>query len=98
MSEAVLLSHTYKPSRTTELAIEWKERLDKQGKSKVSRLLGVPGQDDELFPDWDDYIKIEKEGGAKSMQTSLVEVDGEEPAATNGVTNGEADTGDGDVE
>ena len=99
MSEAVLLSHTYKPSRTAELAVEWKERLDKQGKSKVSRLLGMPGQNDELFPEWDEYIKIEKEGGGKSLQTGLVEVDGEDATATNGATNGEADTiDDNDVE
>lgn len=96
MSEAVLFSHTYKPSRTAELAVEWKEGLDRQGKSKVSRLLGVPGHDDELFPEWDDYIKIEKEGGGTSMQTSQVEVDGEETAATNGVANGEAAAGDAD--
>ena len=97
LSEAVLLSHTYRPSRTSELAVEWKEDLDQKGKSKVSRLLGVPGQDDELFPEWDEYIKIEKKGGGKSMQASLVDVDGEEPAATNGVSNGEADADD-DVE
>ena len=89
LSEAVLLSHTYKPSKTAELAVDWKESLDKQGKSKVSRLLGVPGQEDDLFPEWDDYIKLEQEGG-KGAQESLLEVDGVEDAATtNGVTNGD---------
>ena len=95
ISEAVLLSHTYKPSRTTDLVVEWKEGLDKQGKSKVSRLLGVPGQDEDLFPEWDEYIKIEQEGGGKSMQANLVEVDGEDVVATNGVTNGDAEAEDG---
>ena len=97
ISEAVLLSHTYKPSRTTELAVEWKDRLDKQGKSKVSRLLGVPGQDDDLFPEWDEYIKIENDGRGKSMQTKLTEVDSEDTVAPNGVTNGDTN-GDADAE
>lgn len=83
-SEAVLLSHTYKPSKTEELVVEWKESLDKKGKSKVSRLIGVPGQDEELFPEWDEYLKMEAEG----KSAKLVDVDGSEPA-TNGVTNGE---------
>jgi coatomer subunit beta' len=97
ISEAVLLSHTYKPSRVVELAVEWKERLDKQGKSKVSRLVGVPGQDEDLFPEWDEYIKLEQEGGGKSLKTSLIDVGGESESATNGVNGGEAN-GDDDVE
>ena len=96
-SEAVLFSHTFKPSRTSELVKEWKEGLDKQGKSKVSRLLGVPGEDEELFPEWDEHIKLEEAGGNTTrLQESLVDVDvGEEPA-----TNGVSDTGVGtaDVE
>jgi coatomer subunit beta' len=97
ISEAVLLSYTYKPSRVVELAVEWKERLDKQGKSKVSRLVGVPGQDEDLFPEWDEYIKLEQEGGGKSLQTSLIDVDKDSKSATNGVNGGGAD-GDDDVE
>jgi len=83
--EAVLLSHTYKPSKTQQLATAWKEGLDKKGKSKVSRLLGVPGQDEELFPEWDEYLKMEAEG----KTGKLVDIDGSEPA-TNGVANGNA--------
>jgi coatomer subunit beta' len=87
-SEAVLLSHTYKPSRTAELVALWKEGLDKQGKSKVSRLLGVPGQDDDLFPEWDEYIKLENQGG-KPMSANLVDLDGEDKV--NGTTNGDVE-------
>ena len=87
MSEAVLLSHTYKPSKTQQLATEWKESLDKKGKSKVSRLIGVPGDDEDLFPEWDEYLKLEAEG----KTGKLVDLDGAEPA-TNGVTaNGHAE-------
>jgi coatomer subunit beta' len=24
----------------------------------------VPGEDDDLFPEWDEWLKLEKEGGA----------------------------------
>jgi coatomer subunit beta' len=86
MSEAVLLSHTYKPSKTEQLVTEWKESLDKKGKSKVSRLIGVPGQDEDLFPEWEEYLKLEAEG----KSGKLIDVDGDKPA-TNGVSmsNGE---------
>ena len=96
-SEAVLFSHTYKPSRTPHLVKEWKDGLDKQGKSKVSRLLGVPREDEELFPEWDEYIKLEQEGGkAPGLQESPVEVDGAEEPATNGVSDDPAPATNGD--
>ncbi|RMZ87728.1 hypothetical protein DV736_g5039, partial [Chaetothyriales sp. CBS 134916] len=101
-SEAVLFSHTYKPSRTAKLVKTWKAELEKQAKAKVSRLLGLPGEDEELFPHWDEYIKLEEQGShsrkASGLQESLVEVDGAEGAATNGLsaaTNGTS-THDGD--
>lgn len=84
-SEAVLLSHTYKPSKTQQLVTEWKESLDKKGKSKVSRVIGVPGQDEELFPEWDEYLKLEAEG----KTGNLIDVDVSAEPATNGITNGD---------
>ena len=96
-SEAVLFSHTYKPSKTSSLVKEWKEGLDKQGKSKVSRLLGVPDEDEELFPEWDEYIKLEQEGGkATDLQESLVDVDGAEEPTTNGVSEAATVAADGE--
>jgi coatomer subunit beta' len=91
ISESVLFSQTYKPSLTTGLATEWKEGLEKQGKGKVARLLGVPGQegDEELFPEWEEYLKLEEERANKTpakAQATLVEVNGDEPEAE---TNGE---------
>ena len=98
-SEAVLFSHTYKPSKTPQLVKSWKEGLDKQGKSKVSRLLGVPGEDEDLFPEWDDYIKIEHDGGKHSgLQESLVEVDGEGEPTTNGLQDSVPATTNGDAQ
>lgn len=65
--EAVLFSQTYKPSRCREIVVEnWKKGLEKGGKGKVSRMLGVPpgeGEgDEELFPEWEEYLRLEKEG------------------------------------
>jgi coatomer subunit beta' len=95
LSEAVLFSQTYKPSTTKALAVEWKETLEKNGKGKVSRLIGVPGQDDELFPEWDEYIRLEDEGG-EAKDVHLIDVDAEEEPATNGHSS--ADGADEDAE
>jgi len=88
ISEGVLFSQTYKPSKTQELVHEWKESLEKQGKAKVSRLLGVPGQDEELFPEWDEYIKLEEEidTAVRAPKGNLVAVNGNAEATTNGTT------------
>ncbi|KAJ5501204.1 Coatomer beta' subunit [Penicillium expansum] len=90
IAEAVLLAQTYKPSSAPKLVVQWKESLEQSGKSKVARLIGVPpgapdvaSTDDDLFPEWDEYIRLEKEE--------------EEPAsATNGTL--EADEEDEEVE
>lgn len=86
-AEAVLFAQTYKPSRCAEIVGEWKAGLEKSGKSKVARVLGVPGQDEEMFPEWEEFLKLEKEGGG---QESLIDVgggDAEEEA--EGVDGGE---------
>jgi len=94
LSEAVLFAQTYKPSKAQGLVLEWKESLEKQSKAKVSRLLGVPGQDEELFPEWDEYIKLEEDGAAESApptQPTLIEVNGDDAPETNGTTKTEVD-------
>lgn len=112
LAESVLFAQTYKPSRASELVVKWKESLESSGKAKVSRLIGVPpggpdivSTDDDLFPEWDEYIRLEKEGGAVTAEPpsseSLIDINGDgekEPAsATNGGTeleveaNGDAD-------
>lgn len=87
-AEAILFAQTYKPSRAAETAIKWKEGLEKDGKGKVAKLVGVPEEDWELFPKWDEYLQLEKEGGSK--EGNLVGVDGAEEPAVNGAngTNG----------
>ena len=80
VSEAVLFTQTYKPSRCREIVEQWKAGLEKAGKGKVSRMLGVPpekGQGDEsqLFPEWDKYLQMEEDGrGWSGKQEPLVDV------------------------
>jgi coatomer subunit beta' len=64
IAEAVLFSQTYKPSMTADLAKEWKESLEKSKKARVAKLMGLPGEDEELFPEWDEWLKLEREGGS----------------------------------
>lgn len=79
-SEAVLFAQTYKPSRCRDIVSQWKAGLEKGGKSKISRILGVPpekGQPDEsqLFPEWDKYLQMEEDGkGWSGKQGALVDV------------------------
>lgn len=74
-AEAVLFAQTYKPSRCKEIVGQWKAGLEKGGKSKVARLLGNPPPegDDEMFPEWDEYLRLEKEGGAHA---DLIDING----------------------
>ena len=86
-AEAVLFTQTYKPSRAAEVAGTWKEGLEKDGKGKVAKIIGVP-PDEELFPEWDDWLQIEKEGG-RVGEEKLVDVEGTKDGAING-EDGEA--------
>jgi coatomer subunit beta' len=69
--EAVLFSQTYKPSLTVKTVGLWKESLEVEKKGRVAKTVGVPGEDDDLFPEWEEYLRLESEGGV-----SLVDVNG----------------------
>ncbi|KAL8403582.1 hypothetical protein RB594_008731 [Gaeumannomyces avenae] len=77
LAEAVLFSQTYKPSLTTGVVTQWKESLEKSKKGRVARILGTPGEDEELFPEWDEWLKLEAEGGSVD-DVKKVEEDEEE--------------------
>ena len=81
IAEAVLFSQTYKPSVTAKTVNLWKESLEKDKKGRVAKTVGVPGEDEELFPEWEEYLRLESEGG-----TSLIELNGEN---TDEVINGD---------
>ncbi|KAK2746644.1 hypothetical protein FQN57_002988 [Myotisia sp. PD_48] len=89
LAEAVFFAQTYKPSRAPELVLRWKESLEKSGKNKVARIIGVPpgveNADVDLFPEWDEYLKLEAEGGQPSE--NLIEINGDEPSSTNGASS-----------
>ncbi|EAU38269.1 coatomer beta' subunit [Aspergillus terreus NIH2624] len=93
LAEAVLFSQTYKPSRTPELAVQWKGSLEQSGKTKIARLIGIPPgapdtitTDDDLFPEWDEYLRLEKEGIVADAPStgSLIDVNGDEAAEEAG--------------
>ncbi|KAK9847761.1 Cytochrome cd1-nitrite reductase-like [Penicillium brevicompactum] len=94
IAEAALFAQTYKPSSAPKLVVQWKESLEQTGKTKVARLIGVPPgapdvtTDDDLFPEWEQYIQLEKDGVVPEPPSSesLIDINGDdEPAsATNG--------------
>lgn len=74
-AEAVLFSQTYKPSLTIKTVGSWKESLEKEKKGRVAKTVGVPGEDEELFPEWEEWLRLESEGGV-----NLIDVNGGEEA------------------
>lgn len=82
LAEAVLFSQTYKPSLSVPAVKQWKESLEKNKKARVAKLIGVPGEDEELFPEWDAWLQLEKEGGSATNGASaaapLVDVGGDD--------------------
>lgn len=101
LAEAVLFTQTYKPSRAPELVVQWKQSLEQSGKTKIARLIGVPPgapdatADDDLFPEWDEYLRLEKEGVVPEPPSSesLIDVNDDEQAesAANGAPEVEAE-------
>lgn len=100
LAEAVLFSQTYKPSLTKKTVALWKESLESQSKGRVSRILGVPGEDEDLFPEWDEYVRLEDEGGVAATNGDVAEHDEpaaeEEPAVVDEAA-AEAEDADGDA-
>lgn len=95
LAEAVLFAQTYKPSKAPKLVLQWKESLEQSGKAKVARLIGVPPgaegaeADDDLFPEWDEYLRLEKEGPPEPPSSeSLIDIDAEDGEAETAVNGG----------
>jgi coatomer subunit beta' len=102
--EAVLFAQTYKPSRAREVVLGWRSSLDKEGRGKVGRLLGVPPAadgaegpegDEEMFPEWNEWLRLEKEGPAEVEEEEAEEDGGEEDGEMAAAAEVDAD---GDVE
>ncbi|KAI5778520.1 coatomer WD associated region-domain-containing protein [Geopyxis carbonaria] len=72
-AEAALFTQTYKPSLTKAVAQGWKEQLVKAKRGKIAEAIAVPEEDEELFPNWSDYLKVEEAAGE-----DLIDVEGDE--------------------
>lgn len=83
VAEAVLFSQTYKPSRTKEVVGDWKKALEIEKKGRVAKTVGVPEEDEDLFPEWEEYLRLESEGAVP-----LIDVNGD---AEEEESNGDAD-------
>lgn len=107
LAEAVLFSQTYKPSLTIDVVKQWKESLEKNKKGRVAKVIGLPGAegDEDLFPEWDEWLRLEKEGptvvdedvemGENDDAEAATENDGaEEEAEDNVEENGEEEAED----
>lgn len=104
-SEAVMFAKTYKPSLLPAAVSQWRSSLEKQGKGRVARMLGVPpgtkasaeGEEDEgdedLFPEWDEWLRIEKEGGTAKLVDVETEEDAEQAQEAEGELAEEAEEG-----
>ncbi|KAL5596724.1 hypothetical protein BROUX41_006584 [Berkeleyomyces rouxiae] len=91
-AEAALFAQTYKPSLAADTARAWKESLEKNKKARVAKLIGVPGEDDELFPAWDEYLRLEAEGGSvESADAAAEDVDEAEAEAEAGEAEAESE-------
>lgn len=86
-AEAVMFAQTYRPRRAAEVAKKWKAGLEKDGKAKLARSLGVPPNDDEeeggggdedLFPEWDRYLELDKQRPAPKLVDVGTNEDGED--------------------
>ncbi|RAL58979.1 hypothetical protein DID88_009270 [Monilinia fructigena] len=90
-AEAVLFSQTYKPSITVKTVHAWKAQLENDKKGRVAKTVGVPGEDEDLFPEWEEYLRLEQE----------VNGDGPDPDAEDveeGLLKGEEDVEEGSEE
>jgi coatomer subunit beta' len=77
-AEAALFTQTYKPSSASNVAKEWKMNLVANKRGKIAEAIAVPEDDEELFPNWGEYLKIENE-------EDLIDINGEEEAVADEV-------------
>jgi coatomer subunit beta' len=70
-AESALFTKTYKPSLASDVVREWKKSLVSNKRGKIAEAIAIPDEDEELFPNWGEYLKIENE-------EDLIDVNGDE--------------------
>lgn len=78
LPEAAVFAQTYKPSLAPETTKAWKESLEKNKKGRIAKVLAVPGEDDDLFPEWEEWLKFEESGGTVPEVAEVTAGNGEE--------------------
>ncbi|ORY58087.1 coatomer WD associated region-domain-containing protein [Pseudomassariella vexata] len=78
LPESALFTQTYKPSLTPSAVKSWKEDLEGNKKGRIAKMIGAPEEDDDLFPEWEEYLQLERDG----------------PSAPAATTNGEVESGE----
>lgn len=73
-AEAALFAQTYKPSTASGVVREWKKSLVANKRAKIAEAIAVPDDDADLFPNWEEYLKIER-------QEDLIDVNEDQEAA-----------------
>jgi coatomer subunit beta' len=74
LAEAALFAQTYKPSLAPAVVKAWKDSLEKSKKARIARILAAPGEDEELFPEWDEWLRLETQGGGAMEETQAGDV------------------------
>lgn len=95
-AEAALFAQTYKPSSAAAVVAGWKQSLEKAKKGRVAKLIGVPGEDEELFPEWTEWLELE-EKGSSAEAAKPAEVEAAAGTKENGVEE-EAAAAEGEEE
>jgi coatomer subunit beta' len=91
VAEAVLFAQTYKPSIAVKAVSLWKESLEKEKKGRVAKTIGVPGEDEDLFPEWEEYLRLESEGGVNLIDVNGTDTNGNEATGAATGAAGEED-------
>lgn len=80
LAEAVLFAQTYKPSLAPGVVKQWKESLENNKRARVAKIIAAPPADgegdEELFPEWEEYLRLEKDGVTATDADLLIDVDG----------------------
>jgi len=80
-AEAVLFAQTYAPSQVPKVAGTWRKELQSNGKSKVAKVLAIPpgtedvAADDDMFPEWEEWLRLEDESKTADEEPNLIDVD-----------------------